>query len=575
MVTCHGNQRRRLGTLTRFEREQRGDKSLQARLFEQHLERHFQCQRLAQSRGHLHGQQRVPAQLEEVIHEADALHPEDIRPHRRHLHLKCTDRRDPGLQRKARIRFWQCLAIQLAVGVQRQALKEHQVGRHHIVRQLLTQYRLERFFQCAGVWLFGHQIGQQLVVHRQHHGLTNTRLGQQQGFDFTQLDTETADLDLMIDPPYVFDHAIGTVTRQIPGTVQAIAVTAERISDKAFGRQQWPVQVSARQTTGAADIQLAHGAQRREVEVPVQHVQSTPRQGATNRAGGGANDVIARGAVQHTGDHRGLGRSIGVEQSHMPQARTQPLCGTVQRHGFATDMHLPQGTIGTRSGCQTVEQEHVPVGRRQVGQGNALLQDFAVQAPAVPQFRATQYHGCAVGERRIQLLDEPIEVQGRKLQYAVILSQLGITGGNAREFAQGAMVDRHALGFTGRAGGIDHIGQVVRPDCCAKVFLGVRRQRDRIDRQDSNACGQRHRHTGLDQHQAHATVFEYMSQAFARVLRVERHIGTTGLKDRQQADHHGKGALYCDPHQHFRTHALCHQAMSQTVGLPIERVIGQ
>ena len=238
-------------------------------------------------------------------------------------------------------------------------------------------------------------------------------------------------------------------------------------------------------------------------------------------------------------------------------------------------MHLPQGTIATWPCRQTVEQKQVPVSGRQVGQGNALLQDFAVQPPAVPEFRPAQDHGGAMGQRRVQLLNETIEVQGCELQYAVIGGQPRIAGGNSREFVQGAMVDCHTLGFAGRAGGINHIGQIVRVDGYVEVAFGVRLQRGRVNSQDCHPLGQRHGYMGLSQHQAHAAVVEHMSQAFARVLRIERHVGATRLEDRQQADHHGKGSLYRDTHQHFRPNALGYQAASQAVGLPIERVIAQ
>ncbi len=93
------------------------------------------------------------------------------------------------------------------------------MGRHHIVRQLLAQHCFECFAQRVVVRLLGHQISEQLVVRRHHHSFANAGLGQQQGFDFSQLDTETADLHLMIDPPDVFDHTVGTVARQVAGAV--------------------------------------------------------------------------------------------------------------------------------------------------------------------------------------------------------------------------------------------------------------------------------------------------------------------------------------------------------------------
>ncbi|CRM73103.1 hypothetical protein [Pseudomonas sp. 35 E 8] len=89
-----------------------------------------------------------------------------------------------------------------------------------------------------------------------------------------------------------------------------------------------------------------------------------------------------------------------------------------------------------------------------------------------------------------------------------------------------------------------------------------------IDRR--HAFGQWHRHMRLGQHQAHAAVFKHMQQAFTRVLRVQRHIGATGLEHRQQADHHVERTLDRHAHQHFRANALADQVMREAVGLAIQ-----
>jgi hypothetical protein len=40
------------------------------------------------------------------------------------------------------------------------------------------------------------------------------------GFDFTQLDTESAHLDLMVHASHVFDRAVGTVAGQVAGAIE-------------------------------------------------------------------------------------------------------------------------------------------------------------------------------------------------------------------------------------------------------------------------------------------------------------------------------------------------------------------
>ncbi|KAA8557243.1 hypothetical protein FX985_06435 [Pseudomonas extremaustralis] len=113
--------------------------------------------------------------------------------------------------------------------------------RHHVVRQLFTQGGLEYF----GILLLGDQVGDQLMVGRQHQRFTHAGLGQQQRLDFPQLNAETTDFYLMVDTPDVLDHPVGTVARQVAGAVQALAGCAERVRYKAFGAQQRTVQIGA------------------------------------------------------------------------------------------------------------------------------------------------------------------------------------------------------------------------------------------------------------------------------------------------------------------------------------------
>ena len=73
----------------------------------------------------------------------------------------------------------------------------------------------------------------------------------------------------------------------------------------------------------------------------------------------------------------------------------------------------------------------------------------------------------------------------------------------------------------------------------------------------------------------YAAVFDHVGQAFLGVLRVEGHVGATGLENRQQANHHLDGALDADAHQHVRPYALLAQGMGQLVGARIQLGVGQ
>ncbi|KIR13156.1 hypothetical protein PFLU4_57430 [Pseudomonas fluorescens] len=140
LVTRYRHQRQRLFTVAGVEGLH---KILQRAVFEQTAQRHLDIQRPTDPRHHLGHQQRMSAQLEEVVHKPDTLELEYLLPDRRHLLLTRTAGRHIGTLQLAGIRGRQRLAIDLAVGRQRQLREEQQMRRHHVFRQL----RLERGFE--------------------------------------------------------------------------------------------------------------------------------------------------------------------------------------------------------------------------------------------------------------------------------------------------------------------------------------------------------------------------------------------------------------------------------------------
>ncbi len=74
----------------------------------------------------------------------------------------------------------------------------------------------------------------------------------------------------------------------------------------------------------------------------------------------------------------------------------------------------------------------------------------------------------------------------------------------------------------------------------------------------------------LGQQQLDAAVVQHVIQAFARVVRVQRHIGSTGLDDRQQAYQQLRRTLGADAYANVRADAFVAQIMRQTTGLRIQ-----
>src|SRR5262245_65296753 len=89
------------------------------------------------------------------------------------------------------------------------------------------------------------------------------------GFDFVELDTETADLDLMVDTAQALEPAIGEMARDVAGPIHSRTRRSKRARHEALGRQIGPLPIAARDT-GARDVGLAGHADGQWLERPVE-----------------------------------------------------------------------------------------------------------------------------------------------------------------------------------------------------------------------------------------------------------------------------------------------------------------
>ncbi|BGD60812.1 hypothetical protein CRPA7_34710 [Pseudomonas aeruginosa] len=254
-------------------------------MLEQGTQRHLQVEAAAYPGNHLGHQQRVAAQLEEVVVPTNVAELQDLAPDRRHGPFQLALGRDMGVPDRARVRQRQRLAVDLAVRRQRQVLQQQHVRRHHVVRE----NRQQAVLQCAAQFLLarrlgadqrglgGHQVGHQGRPGHPRlgddHRLAHAVLLQQARLDFAEFDAESPDLHLMVDPSKVFDDPIGAVASQVAGAVQARTVGGERVGQEAFGGQAGAAMVATRQAI-AADQQFAGDAGRTWVHFAVEDVQS-------------------------------------------------------------------------------------------------------------------------------------------------------------------------------------------------------------------------------------------------------------------------------------------------------------
>ncbi|KAA8551400.1 hypothetical protein FX984_06134 [Pseudomonas marginalis] len=382
----------------------------------------------------------------------------------------------------------------------------------------------------------------------------------------------------MVDTPHVLQGARLVVTGQVATAVESrTGNRRKRIREEALGGQRRAVEVTLGQAELGTDAQLADAIGGQQLETAVEYIQratiARPANRHTERITG-----IRQLALMHAGHHGGLCRPVGVDQAHAAQAGRVPGAQPFHRHGLAAHMHLAQVTQGATIGRALLGQQ-VPVGRRQVSQGHALLDDFPCQLPGIPQFIATHDQRGAHTQRRVALFDKAVETEGRELQHAVLCTQLAVDLGAVAELAEGRMVDGHALGLAGGARGVDYVRQIGSGSVGEWVADRVAGQLGTGDGEVQTGQPLRQRQVGQQpgfaEQQVQAAVRQHVGQAVGGIVRVQGHIGRTAFEHGQQADDQLRAAPRRQAHALARARAQFQQAMGEPVGMGIELGIAQ
>jgi len=116
--------------------------------------------------------------------------------------------------------------------------------------------------------------------------------------------------------------------------------------------------------------------------------------------------------------------------------------------------------------------------------------------------------------------------------------------------------DLDTFGPAGRAGGIDHVSQIVGPDVSLSQCSSTQRQR----------IAQYHRHAGIA---------ENPLSPLRRMRRIERHVGPSRLEDSQHSHDHRGRTLQKHSHPRLRPHAHPPQPAGQFVRPPVQLSVGQ
>ncbi len=509
---------------------------------------------------HLDRNDRVSAALEEVVVQAHLFDTQHLGPDRRDLLLQGTLR---GFVVMGGFGFGQGLAVEFAVGAQGHLLQQHPLCRDHVVRQVLGQVGAEDFAPIIGSVL-QHQVAHQVfTVDRQHGSLTDPRVFQQARFDFSQLDAQAAQLDLMVDTPGIFDHAVCAVACQVAGAVQALALD-ERVGDKTFGSECRAAVVTPGQAD-AAEVQLAEHADWYGLEVAVEDVAAEVGDRAANWHRIAA--FVHAGPVGHVDG--GFGRAVQVVEPGLGQLGENLLLG-IHRQGLTAAYDALQALAGRH---RRILQEGLQHRRHEVQRGDLLLIDQVDQPGRITVITGRCNHQARTGHQRPEELPHRhVEAERGLLQHRVA----GVQGIGflhpVQAVQQCRMTVAGAFGLAGGARGVDHVGEVFAVQGDAWVGVAVALEGRLAQHQGFQALGNGQLFTQmrLGQKQFHPAVVQHVGQAFARVFRVQRHVGATGLEHREQAHDHFNGALQRQADQHVRSYAGFDQAMGQAVGAAVQ-----
>src|SRR5882724_5062337 len=138
--------------------------------------------------------------------------------------------------------------------------------------------------------------------------------------------------------------------------------------------------------------------------------------------------------------------------------------------------------------------------------------------------------------------------------------------------------DHDAFRLSGRARGIDDVGQMLRSQAIAlRVILRLMAPADyiQIEQRQRSIRREELAEMTLSQQRNRITILQHEAKPFDRISRIQRHIGPAGLQHRQQRNHHLKTPLGADRHPAVRTHSQFPQTMRQLIGTPVQLRIAQ
>ncbi len=527
------------------------------------------------------GQQRVAADVEDRLHDADVLETEHLREDVPQGCLGVVLGRDE-LGRRCQHRTRQCAAIEFAVLGQRQPLDRHHDVGDHVLRHRGRDTTADELFVDLDARLRNHVGGQDFATIGQIHDVGRTGRdpveAHQRGLDLPVFDAEAAELDLGVATTEVLD-VVADAARQIAGPVHAVTgiVGRERIRDEARGTETSPSEVSLRELRSGdvhlADDTLGHRPQPRVEDVDVQRRQRSSDERRVPRRHRGA----VQGAVADM--HRGLGDAVHVDQlRRVGRVVVEPAPDLLETQRLATEYDVAQrecGPLGPLCGDELVErrrrltQHRDPLGLEEVDEGFRIPRRVLIDDDDTP----------AGHEGSPDLPDREVEGVRMEQRPHVLRPEREFLGRGLHQRDDLAVRDDDTLRLARRTGCVDQVGRqpVVESlglRCPRCPLRGPGRQipgRDKPHIDDIPRRGE----LRVGEHQQRRGVVDDRLRAGDRLGAVERQIRRPGLEDGQQGHDQLGPARERHADQAARAGTGRAESAGQRVGLLVEFAIGQ
>ncbi len=533
--------------------------------------------------GHLHphrgpdaadqpgGEQRVPAQLEEVVVDPDPVHVQHVGEEDRE-ELLARVARSPALRGTGQRGRGQGLAVEFAVRGERQPVERDEGGGDHVGRQHVHDVLAD-----PGGVAADHVRGEpriaRLVLTHDHGGLRDVRRVEDRGLDLAQLDPEAADLHLVVGPAEVGQRAVRGPAGQVSGAVHAGPGRAVRVGDEALCAEAGPAEVAAGQA-GPGDVQLAGGARRDGLQALVEdvHVQVGDADADDAVGGGGRRDAVER----VVGDvHRGLGDAVHVDQhGRVVGVPVVPGRQPPQVERFTAEDHVPERQL--RAGVLLVGlHELVEGGRGLVEHGDALVREQPQEVERRPAHVLRNHDQRAAAQQRPpQLPDGEVERVGVEQRPDVGRVEAEPLVRPREEPYDVLVGDQDALGPSRGARRVDDVRAVVRAQGRARR-IGDGSVGQFLDDDVGAAVGQGHVRAEAGDDDGRASVLHDEGDALGRVVRIQRQVDATGLEDAEDAHHEVHAARQGERDHGLRAHALGDEGVGESVRPGVQLRVGQ